>query len=936
MLYVPRLVCLLALAIFPLLAAEPKPFPDLAVSVGEELVRDYYDQARFQPRLMVERALRRLAQHETSIRARWESGLITLNLGTEVIEIAAAEPADLHQAMAILDRVRLTIENGKAFKPERARELSYAMVNGALAVLDPHTEISAPDLAKLFREDMAGEFYGIGAFLRSEENILTVERVIPGTPAERAGIEDGDMILAINGEKTAGLLQEQAVRRIRGPKGSTVTLTIERKGGSQANGTSTPAVLDVPVLRDLVQAITLRSWRSGDVAYIRLDEFHQRANQALCQEYIELSRGGPFKVLVLDMRFNGGGLLDQAKAICANFLSDEREIVRTVTVDNKPMIYKSRRRAAIDVPVVVLTSPGTASAAEIVAGALQRNDRAVVAGRVTFGKGTVQTLRDMDDESRLRLTIQEYQLPGGVSIQDIGVMPDLALVQHSLRLDERLDLKPPTYMREGDNEFAIINRRAYRHQSTYELGWLARQPTKDVMKKESIASRNFVPDQEARMMIELLQKVTALADFSPGAAQAVKEHKLRPWLLERLKEPVAERAQSEAAALAAALAQLAKPVVWGAGEPAAPDTVTVTYTGPAELEAGAKSELTFAVANRGNGDIGRLFGVIRADKASPLWEDEVVVGKVEAAQTVSAVLPFAVPPRAFSGEERFTLDLFQEGRKEPVTSLPVKLAIRAQPRPHLGFSWRIEEADATRDNKLEPDEQGATLVVTLFNDGGADTAELDVRVFKDNDPFVELGKPEFKRDPLPKDGGKEDLRVPILVKKQSGSEGRTVTFSGNTVKVQLVVQERFGDKVDGRYRVGLVHAIAVSVGAPLNPRTIRTPRFQLEDVVREGGNRVSLSVRIEDENLRYMGCFIDEDKVDLKSAKDLGLKAVEGKVGVEAGTYRTTLTLKPGINNVQIYAVDQDDAEQFLPLRLWGEGEPLAQKKKAGSPVEVP
>lgn len=905
----------------PLTAAEPKPFAEMALKVGEVLESDYYDRARFQPKLMVERALRRLAQAEISICPRWAEGRITLIIGADTVAIPAPDPQDLGQAMTLLEQVRRKLEDGR-FKADRGRELSYALLNGAVSVLDPHTELSPPEIAEMFRTDMAGQFYGIGAFIREDEGMIYIERVIAGTPAERAGIEDGDMILAVNGEKTAGLTREQAVTRIRGPKGTTVVMTVERKG---AAGT-----LDIPVVRDLVQSVTVRSWHNRkDVAYIRLDEFSALANIELRKHYADLTSAGAFKVLVLDMRFNGGGLLDQAKLICANFLADQAEIVRTVTVDGRPSIHKSRMRAEIDVPVVMLVSPGTASAAEIVAGALQRNDRGVVAGRVTFGKGTVQTLRDLDDDSRLRLTIQEYQLPGGVSIQDVGVTPDLSLVERRVYEDRRVDLRPPTFRREGDYEFALANRQIYRHQPTYELGWLSRYQTKEEMRRSFIASRDFIPDQEAALVIDLVQQCAADPGFNAAAAKALKERRSRQWLLEQLKQPVQERAEREAAALAEALTRQPRPVIWGGATPIAPESLVLAYTGPAQAEAGAKVGLTFTVTNRAASEVGRLYAVLKADKSSPLWEDETAVGGIAAGATASVEMPFAVPPRAYSGEERFAIELFHDGRKEPVASLPVVLAVKGGPRPHLGFEWTIEEADASRDNKLDADEKDANLVVTLANDGAAPTGDLEVGIFKDNDQYLELGQSREKLQVLVP-GRTQVVKVPILVRKQITAGGKTTTFAGEAVKVQLLVQERLGKDVDSRYRAGLAHTITIPVGAPLVPRRVQVPQLELEGVDKLGGNRATVRVRVTDNNLRYVGCFIDEDKVDLRAVKELGLKPIEGRPGLEGGVYTVTLSLKGGVNNVHIFAVDQDEADQSLPLRLWGEGKAVERKEQAG------
>lgn len=900
-------------------AVEPKPFPSLAMSVGEVLASDYYDKSRFQPRLIVERALRHLSQAEISICTHWHDGKITMQVGDSSVVIPASEPVTLAQSMEILERIHVILEDGR-FKADRGRELSYAMINGALSVLDPHTELSGPEVAEMFRTDMAGEFFGIGAFIREEDGNIYVDRVIADTPSERAGIEDGDLILAINGEKTSGLTREQAVTRIRGPKGTTVVMTLERKGSQSS--------LEIPVVRDLVHSVSLRSWRQKDIAYIRLDEFHARANEDLCKAYAELSAEGPFKALVLDMRFNGGGLLDQANVIAANFLDNQAEIVRTVTVEGRPNIHKGRMRANITMPVVVLVSPGTASAAEIVSGALQRNNRAVIAGRSTFGKGTVQTLRDMEDDSRLRLTIQEYQLPGGVSIQDVGVTPDVVLIPRQIREDQRVDLRPATFHREGDYEFALANRQVLNDKSTYELSWLSRFQTKEEMRKSFIASRSFVPDQEAQLVIDLIQKAIDAPSFSAGAKQAMKDHRSKEWLLERLKDPIAVRAELEATALAEALQKSPTPVAWGTAVPLAKDSLVVSYTGPSSIEAGEKASLTFAITNSSATEAGRLFGVIHTDKISPLWDDEVAVGSVSPGATTTVSLPFSVPPRVYTGEERFTLEIFQDGRKDAVASVPVTLAVIGKPRPHLGFEWSIEEAEASRDNTLNSDETGAFLLVSLFNDGLASTADLDVDIFKDNDQFLELGQSREKLAPLSV-GETKVLKVPVLVRKQTTVDGRTATFSGSEVKVQLLVQERLAKDVDYRYRSTLVHTISIPIGAPLVSKRIQSPQLILEGVDKIGGNRATVRVRVTDSTVRYVGCFIDEEKVDLRNAKDLNLQPIEGSTAMESGLYSVTVSLKPGINNVHVFAVDQDEADMSIPLRLWGEGKVVERKESS-------
>jgi carboxyl-terminal processing protease len=911
---------LLVLAGLVVATEDPLPFPEMAPTVGLHLERDYYDHARFQPLVMVERALRTLEEVEVSIKTGWQDGVIELTIADRSRRIPAPKPATLAAAMIILEQVRLAVEEA-SFTPVRRRELAYSLINGALRCLDPHTVMMPPEQAKEFREDLAAEFYGIGAFLNQEEGVISIERVMPELPAERANVQDGDVILAIDGEMTAGLSLEQAVKRIKGPKGTPVTLTVVRKGA--------PAPIDITIVRDLVQVITIRSYRSGEVAYVRMDEFNQNTAKDLFKCLVEVQKSGPLKAFVLDLRFNGGGLLDQARMISDFFLPKGEEIVRIVSAQGDPIIHKSSSRQILAVPMVVMVSGGSASAAEILSGALQCNDRAVVAGTTTFGKGSVQTVKDLVDGSRLKLTIQGYQLAGGFSIQDVGVTPDLRLVQHFVRQDGTLNLVPFSGSREADDEFALRNQHAYQHPTTYELGWLAKHLSKEESKKSSISSREFVPDQEASLVIDLLLEAVAQPDFTEGATLATASHSLRQFLLERLCNPVATRAKAEAAALAALLAQRTPSIVWGPAVTVKAGELNLAYTGPASVTAGETAALTFTVANATVGEVGRLYGVVQADKYSPLWDSEVMFGAVPAGGTTTGAMAFKVPPRLYAGEERFQVDLFRDGQTDRLASVPVRLAIQAQPRPHFGYRWRLDEPGG--DGQLNPGE-AAAVQLTLHNDGQGPSAKIDLRVFKDNDPFVQLGETRYKLDPLPKDGT-VTVRVPLTVlKEKEGRRGdQPVPFSAEAIKLIVRAEERFDDEIDGRYRGSLFHILTIPVNAPVNPHPIVQPTLTVAGMERSTSDQVKLSVKAADDHLRFVTVFVNDDKVAILPAAQLPAD----------GIFTIPIAIKPGLNAVRVLAVDADEVSDHLPLRLWGDELPATaakppEAKKTPEPPRLP
>ncbi len=942
-------------------AGEIKEFPNMAPRVGEILEHEYYDKSVFRTRILVERALRALEDAEISIDARWKDDEITLNIaGTKTVVPArvsgrneATEGDDrrnqaLRDAMDILEKVRGVLA-GADFPAKRRRELEYALLNGALNSLDPHTVILPPEVAQDFSEDIQGGFFGIGAVLREDEGVVFIERVLPGLPADRAGVEDGDVVLAVDGEKTAGLSLPQTVKRIKGPKGTTVRLLVERKGAK--------APIEIPIRRDLVSAITELAWRdpaNPDVGYIQLDEFNAKTNEKLRIKLMELDAdaAGPIKALVLDLRFNGGGLLEQAKLVSDCFLLKPVEVVRTVTSAGRMQRLGCSGKPDCRVPMLVLVSGGTASAAEIVSGALQRHDRAAVAGVPTFGKGTVQTIAMLRDDSRLKYTIQEYQLPGGVSIQRVGVNPDLRFLSRNQAKDGTIDLLPYIGRREADDEFAIASNHAYRHESSLALAWLRHYETRDQQRTHFISAKKFSPDAEAQMAIELVQAAIrdpAAPAWDAAAAAAEREGKQRQFLIERLRRPTAARSEAESTALAKALLERKPPLTWGdLVEPAA-SSLELAFTGPAEIQAKdtndgpPSAEIGFSVSNRSDKAFGRLYGVAKADRGSPLWQSEVIFGAVQPGAKAAGTMHLTLPPRLEAGEERFTLELYADGREQPLTSLPVRLTIKPRQRPHLGFRWKIEDDKGTGMLKVDED---ARLRLSLFNDGKVATSgRIEVAVFKDNDPFVELkDTTRFTVDPIEVGGRSRELVVPFRIRKSRPiGPGRSEDFKATEIKLQFRASERLGEDGGWRGAAEVFSSLKIDLDRPLEEKIVLQPQFGDIRVSPEVDGKVRLVARISDDNLKFVSCFLDKEKIDLRPTRSMdpvptppGAPVTRGGVAVAEYPYEVELALKPGVNPVRIVAAGADDVDEVAVIRLWGADKPVATRPAASQPEIAP
>ncbi|WP_373355117.1 S41 family peptidase [Pseudoroseicyclus sp. CXY001] len=306
------------------------------------------------------------------------------------------------------------------------RELIEAAINGMLTSLDPHSSYLSPEDAADMRVQTSGEFGGLGIEVTQEEGWVKVVSPMDGTPADAAGIMSGDFITAVNGENLLGLTLDEAVELMRGPVGSEIIITVVREGEAEP--------FDVSLIRDTIRLTAVRHRTEGDTLVLRVTTFNDQTFPNL-EEGIESeieAAGGIDNIngVVLDLRNNPGGLLNQAIYVSDAFL-EEGEIVSTRGRQPEDGDrYNATPGDLIDgLPIVVLVNGGTASASEIVAGALQDHHRAIVVGTQSFGKGSVQSVMPLQGNGAMRLTTARYYTPSGRSIQALGISPDIIVEQ---------------------------------------------------------------------------------------------------------------------------------------------------------------------------------------------------------------------------------------------------------------------------------------------------------------------------------------------------------------------------------------------------------------------------------------------------------------------------------------------------------------------------
>lgn len=302
------------------------------------------------------------------------------------------------------------------------QKLVDGAINGMLSSLDPHSAYLTPDLYKELQVDTRGSFGGLGIEITQRSGVLTVVSPIEDTPAFRAGIKSGDQIIKIDNEFTKDMTLLQAVKLMRGPEGTKITLTIRRENAADW--------MDVTLKREVIQIKSVK-YRVLDphYGYLRITQFQERTEHDAKDALTALEKeSGGLQGLVLDLRNNPGGLLSQAVKVADLFLDSGMVVYTEGRLDNQAQKFYAHKGGAPDFPMVVLVNGGSASASEIVAGALQDHKRALVLGMQTFGKGSVQTILPLaDGDAAIRLTTARYFTPNGRSIQATGITPDIIM-----------------------------------------------------------------------------------------------------------------------------------------------------------------------------------------------------------------------------------------------------------------------------------------------------------------------------------------------------------------------------------------------------------------------------------------------------------------------------------------------------------------------------
>lgn len=617
-----------------------------------------------------------------------------------------------------------------SYLPEDAKEdeIEYAAINGMLSPLDEHSVFLPPRAYGEMKLDTEGRFGGLGIVITTRNGVVTVVSVLPGTPADRAGLKSLDQITDIGDETTLNMLLTDAVSKLRGEPGTDVSIRVMRKGWAE------PRLFTLTRAEIHIQSVTSEVLGKG-VGYVRVRHFQEDTRDDLVRHLRDLRSRGALDRLVLDLRENPGGLLEQSVEVADLFVRKGTLVVTEGEGNRMRQEYRASRETPFaDVPMVVLMDGGTASAAEIVAAALKGNDRAILIGDTTFGKGTVQVLYEVGNGA-LKLTVAQYLTPGGLSIQGVGIAPDVDLVPVSIG-GERTSLGTREQRAERDPKRKlkpfgpVPNDEPRFHLPVFGT---AREGDEEDADEPPIREDRFERDE----VIDVAEAVVR-AIRSSGRASALREAE------DEVKAILARQDERIVTALRE------QGIDWSAGpvQPGSPVELEWRIVKGKVLVAGADARVRLVARNRSGETLYRVHVTTVSDHPA-LDGLEFVFGRIEAGQSVAREQRVRVSSDSWDRLDRVDFAVYQ-GDVEGLRPPPVTVATKGAPRPRFAYSIRLQDVAGDADGMIDPGET-VDFVVEVENvgEGPARDVLLTLRNRSGEGVYVRQGRRVFKEGIAP-------------------------------------------------------------------------------------------------------------------------------------------------------------------------------------------
>jgi carboxyl-terminal processing protease len=699
-----------------------------AVNETLKMIRSkYVDPDRVKPKQMLVSALDFVQRDVAQVIVRQEGqNEVVVQVGAESQKFRVDNVQGHWDVAARLREIFAFVQKNLKDTDVDLREVEYAACNGMLHTLDPHSTFLSPEAYREMNMQTSGAFGGLGIVISLRDGVLTVMRPMPGTPAGRAGLKRYDRIVQIDRESTLNMPLDDAVRRLRGEPGTKVSVSVVREG---EGGWKDPKAFEL-TRESIKVASVVAKQLDGGIGYIKLKNFQATGDAEVEAALRTFKQTGPIKGLVLDLRGNPGGLLDQAAKISDRFLNDG-VIVATVGAGEG----REEKRAVAagtepNYPLVVLVSGNSASASEIVAGALRNLDRALIVGETTFGKGSVQLVfPDVTAEhAALKLTIAQYLTPGDVSIQGVGVPPDIELdpmTVDKLEMDLFVQKESP---KERELHASLSNAKAQPIAKPEEV--VRYQFTSEEREKY----RDLGADAEDEAQLDFsIRFARELAASMPAGAP-------RPEALRAVRPVVEKFRKEELGKVSTELGKLG--VDWAAPSGAAAkreDLEVKVETDRTEAKAGEPLSLKVTVKNKGKDPIYRLRAATESENGY-FDQKELVFGKIAGGEEKVATVPLGwceiegrkfgttkprddkaprvckIPMDATTRSDGLSVRFDAEGGQAPAP-VEIRPTVKSLPRPLFKYSYQItDDRGGNGDGRLQRGEQ-VRMYLTVKNVG---------------------------------------------------------------------------------------------------------------------------------------------------------------------------------------------------------------------------
>ncbi len=869
------------------------PFPRVVHQVFYHVEKKYVEPERASPRALVEGALR-------ALETQYPEVLVDIDepKGTARVRVDEADksfdltPANRFSTAAdVLNTVLAFVSNNLGADVEK-KDLYYFALNGALGVLDPHSNALSPKHFKEFMIGTRGSFGGIGFVFGIRDGDMTIITPIEGTPADRAGLKSGDKILYIDGEPTINMPVDVAANKMRGEPGTQVTLTLARDRWPEPKA--------ITFTREIIHVDSVESYVLGGpeapVLYAKVKNFQKDTTDELRKAVVaaEAARKD-HKGIVLDLRNNPGGLLEQAIELSDGFMDGGVIVSTRGPEDDANSRAEAKKDGLISrKPVVILVNQGSASASEIVTGALKAS-RAVVIGQKTFGKGSVQKLYPLTDGGALKLTVAQYLTPGEISIQSIGVEPDIAVYPVQTRTGKVRLGPPPSHVEEADLENAFKEWGNASDKHWAEIPYFEAAP-----KDEDEVERSFAELERAEKLVRLGEDFEIrLARRILAKAKGAEPAKARKALLDAASSVLETVRREEDEKIARGLAELG--VEWGAGPAAAGANLVVEAPQELRLEAGTKARVTLAVRNQGSAPAYRVWG--RTESDNPLLKNlDLAFGRVQPGETRTWSAELEVPKSVLGRWDTVRLVL-KQGDNADAGAGEAEAQTVGVPRPDLAYSYELRDENLavparSGDGTLEDGERGR-LLVRVRNRGPVASKAVEVNIRGNEKEQLYLETARHKIEEL---GPGKEAEAPMAFRLvKADDEG----------KVSIAVS--LSDRDAGSF---FSDTLAFSTGAPYPARDARMPpsvAFSAPPPARTTAEKVVIDLTVtDDEEVKEFYAYLGDKKIRYE----------RNRAGGKTLPVRLEVPLKAGSNRLVLAARDQKDLQTSQTLFIFRTGAP--------------